>query len=130
MKVRDVMNSKPVSCQAGDLISEAARIMKKKKISGNARWAIPLNGQGHLVETSITEVSEIFPHRSRRKILSQESFLKVLKQIIQMVLGDEIQKELPGKEFPLQDADPSGDEPPTHVVFYLRNHTQLSRKQL
>jgi CBS domain-containing protein len=34
MKVRDVMNSRPVSCQAGDLVSEAARILKKKKISG------------------------------------------------------------------------------------------------
>jgi CBS domain-containing protein len=34
MKVRDVMNSKPVTCQARDLVSDAAKIMKKKKISG------------------------------------------------------------------------------------------------
>jgi CBS domain-containing protein len=34
MKVREVMNSKPVTCQAGDLVSDAAKIMKKKKISG------------------------------------------------------------------------------------------------
>jgi CBS domain-containing protein len=34
MKVRDVMSSKPVTCQAGDLVSDAAKILKKKKISG------------------------------------------------------------------------------------------------
>ncbi len=54
----------------------------------------------------------------------------MLKQIIQMFLGDEIQKEFPGKELPLEDADPSGYKPPAHVIFYSRNHTLLSRKQL
>ena len=34
MFVRDVMNSKPVTCQTEDTVSEAARKMKKKKISG------------------------------------------------------------------------------------------------
>lgn len=32
--VRDVMNSKPVTCQTEDTVSEAAREMKRKKISG------------------------------------------------------------------------------------------------
>jgi CBS domain-containing protein len=34
MLVRDVMNSKPVTCQTEDTVSEAAREMKRKKISG------------------------------------------------------------------------------------------------
>ena len=34
MIVRDVMNSKPVTCQTEETVSEAARKMKKKKISG------------------------------------------------------------------------------------------------
>jgi CBS domain-containing protein len=34
MKVREVMNTNPVSCRAESTISEAAKIMKKKKISG------------------------------------------------------------------------------------------------
>lgn len=34
MIVRDVMNSKPVTCQTEETVSEAARRMKKKKISG------------------------------------------------------------------------------------------------
>ena len=34
MKVRDVMNSKPVTCQAGDLVSDVAKTMKDEKISG------------------------------------------------------------------------------------------------
>ena len=34
MLVRDVMNSKPVTCQNEDTVSEAAREMKGKKISG------------------------------------------------------------------------------------------------
>jgi CBS domain-containing protein len=34
MFVRDVMNSKPVTCLTEDTVSEAARKMKKKKISG------------------------------------------------------------------------------------------------
>jgi len=34
MLVRDVMNSKPVTCQNEDTVSEAAREMKRKKISG------------------------------------------------------------------------------------------------
>lgn len=34
MIVRDVMNPKPVTCQTDETVSEAARRMKKKKISG------------------------------------------------------------------------------------------------
>jgi CBS domain-containing protein len=34
MLVRDVMNSKPVTCQNEDTVSKAAREMKRKKISG------------------------------------------------------------------------------------------------
>jgi CBS domain-containing protein len=34
MLVRDVMNSKPVTCQTEDTVSEAAREMKREKISG------------------------------------------------------------------------------------------------
>jgi CBS domain-containing protein len=34
MLVKDVMNSKPVTCQMDETVSEAARKMKKKKISG------------------------------------------------------------------------------------------------
>jgi CBS domain-containing protein len=34
MLVRDVMNSKPVTCQTEETVSEAAREMKRKKISG------------------------------------------------------------------------------------------------
>jgi CBS domain-containing protein len=34
MLVRDVMNSKPVTCQMNETVSEAARKMKRKKISG------------------------------------------------------------------------------------------------
>lgn len=34
MKVRDVMNVKPITCQAMDTVGEVTRIMKKNKISG------------------------------------------------------------------------------------------------
>jgi CBS domain-containing protein len=34
MKVRDLMNAEPVTCQKADTISEAARMMKERKISG------------------------------------------------------------------------------------------------
>lgn len=34
MKVRDVMNVKPITCQVTDTVGDVAKIMKKKKISG------------------------------------------------------------------------------------------------
>ena len=34
MKVRDVMNVKPVTVQAEALVSEAARLLRENKISG------------------------------------------------------------------------------------------------
>jgi CBS domain-containing protein len=34
MKIRDVMNPTPTTCQAGDPVSEAARLMRENKISG------------------------------------------------------------------------------------------------
>ncbi|NYT02585.1 MAG: CBS domain-containing protein [Methanosarcinales archaeon] len=34
MKVRDVMNTDPVTCQAGDPVSEAAKLLKENGISG------------------------------------------------------------------------------------------------
>lgn len=34
MKVKDVMNTDPITCQAEDTVSEAARLMREKKISG------------------------------------------------------------------------------------------------
>jgi CBS domain-containing protein len=34
MKVRDVMNVKPITCQAADTVAAAARIMREDKVSG------------------------------------------------------------------------------------------------